>query len=413
MIVRFLWQTVFLALAQVWANKTRSMLTALGIIIGVWAVISVMSGLTGMKGFVLGEFEKFGARKMWVWGEVPEDKRAVMSWSDVKLSVYEANLLLDKTKVPSIETLTPVCSNSWPVTAGKKRLPSVRITGIWPDWHNIEDRQVLFGRPFSDIDDEERRQVCLINDQGIEELGLDTDPTGDYLLITGRRFLIIGVVETKDAAGFGGGQARTELFIPFATHKMMNPYTWTNFMVQMASPDLSEDAQAEIGFVLRNHRKLKPEDENTFDMFVLQDEIQQFNTVAGVIGLIAGAVVGISLVVGGIGIMNIMLVSVSERTREIGLRKAMGAKPPIVLCQFLVEAVVLCVIGGLVGLILAIGTVAVMVNVPALSALESTEISKPAIFLAIGFSAMVGVVFGMGPAIKASRLNPIDALRHE
>ena len=410
-ITRFLWQTVFLALAQVWANKMRSMLTALGIIIGVWAVISVMSGLNGMRGFVLTEFEKFGAKKMWVWGRVPDNKRAVMSWSDVKLSVYEANLLLDK--APSIDLLTPVASNSWPVTAEKKRLPSVRVQGIWPEWHEIEDRQVLFGRPFSRIDDDERRQVCLINDQGIEELGLDTDPTGDYILIAGRRFLIVGVVETKDASNFGGGQARTELLIPFSTLKMMNPYTWTNFTIQMTSPDASQDAQAEIRIILRNHRGLKPEDDDTFNMFILQDEIKQFNAVAGVIGAIAFGVVVISLVVGGIGIMNIMLVSVSERTREIGLRKAMGAKPPIVLFQFLVEAVVLCVIGGLVGLVLAIGTVAVLANIPSLSALENTEISKFAVFLAIGFSALVGVVFGMGPAIKASRLNPIDALRHE
>ena len=410
-ITRFLWQTVFLALAQIWSNKFRSILTALGIIIGVWAVISVMSGLTGMRGFVLGEFEKFGARKMWVWGNVPDNKEAVMSWSDVKLSVYEANLLLDQ--APSIEALTPVCDNSWPVTAEKKRLPSVRTTGIWPEWHVIEDRQVIFGRPFSRIDDDERRQVCLINDQGIEELGLDTDPTGDYILLAGRRFLIVGVVETKDAGGFGGGQARTELLIPFATHKMMNPYTWTNFMVQMDSPDASADAQAEIRIILRKHRDLQPEDEDTFNMFVMQDEIQQFNAVAGVIGAIAFGVVAISLIVGGIGIMNIMLVSVSERTREIGLRKAMGAKPPIVLCQFLVEAVVLCVIGGLVGLIFAIGTVGVMTNLPSMSALENTEISKFAVVLAIGFSALVGVVFGMFPAIKASRLNPIDALRHE
>jgi len=410
-ITRFLWQTVFLALAQVWANKMRSMLTALGIIIGVWAVISVMSGLNGMRGFVLTEFEKFGAKKMWVWGRVPDDKRATMSWSDVKLSVYEANLLLQR--APSIDSLTPVTSNSWPVTAEKKRLPSVRVQGIWPQWHEIEDRQVLFGRPFSRIDDDERRQVCLINDQGIEELGLDTDPTGEYILISGRRFLIVGVVETKDASNFGGGQARTELLIPFATLKMMNPYTWTNFTIQMTSPDVSEDAQAEIRFILRKHRGLEPEDKDTFNMFILQDEIKQFNAVAGVIGAIAFGVVVISLVVGGIGIMNIMLVSVSERTREIGLRKAMGAKPPIVLFQFLVEAVVLCVIGGLVGLVLAIGTVAILANIPSLSALENTEISKFAVALAIGFSALVGVVFGMGPAIKAARLNPIDALRHE
>jgi len=409
-VLRLLWQTVFLALGQIWANKTRALLTALGIIIGVWAVISVMSGLNGMRSFVLDEFEKFGARKMWVWGHVPREKRSVMSWTDVKLSVYEAGLILDR--APSIASLSPVCDSNWSVRSGTEGEGSARVTGIWPEWHEIENRQVLFGRPFSDIDINENRQVCLVNDQAIEELKLDTDPTGDYLLLDGRRFLIVGVVETKDAGGFGGGNARTEVFIPFSTHKMMNPYSWTNFIVQMDSPEVSEDAQAEIRFILRKHRNLDPEDEDTFNMFVLQNEIQQFNQVAAVIGLIAFVVVGISLIVGGIGIMNIMLVSVSERTREIGLRKAMGAKPPIVLMQFLVEAVVLCMIGGLVGVALAAGSVAAMKNIPNVP-LDKTSISMLAVVLAVAFSAAVGIVFGMFPAIKASRLNPIDALRHE
>ena len=410
-IIRLLWQTVFLAIGQVWANKTRALLTALGIIIGVWAVISVMSGLNSMRDYVLGEFEKFGARKMWVWGSVPREMRSVMSWSDVKLSVYEADLILDK--APSIDSLSPECDTRWEIRAGAESQTGVRVTGIWPSWHDIENRQVIFGRPFSDIDINENRQVCLVNDQAIEELKLDTDPTGEYLLIDGRRFLVVGVVETQDAGGFGGGNARTEVFVPFSTHKMMNPYTWTNFVVAMTSPDDAEDAQAEIRFILRKHRNLDPEDEDTFDMFVLQDRIKDFNQLASVIGLIALVVVGISLVVGGIGIMNIMLVSVSERTREIGLRKAMGAKPPIVLLQFLVEAVVLCLIGGLVGVVLAIGTVALMERIPNVRQLSDTKVDDFAVVLAVVFSAGVGIVFGMFPAIKAARLNPIDALRHE
>jgi putative ABC transport system permease protein len=409
-VIRLLWQTVFLAIGQVWANKVRAVLTALGIIIGVLGVTVVAAGLDGMQGYVLTQFEGIGAKKMWLWGQVPESKRTVMSWTDAKVTTYEAQLILDHAE--TIETLTPTCQASWNVANGKKIAQAVRVTGIWPSWHEIENRQVLLGRPFSRIDDEENRQVCLINEQGIEDLDLNIDPTGDYILVNGRRFLIVGVVETKESSMFEGGQTRTELYIPFSTHKMMNPYTWTQFTLQLFDPDKADDAKAEIRFILRNHRNLGPEDEDTFDMFVIQSAIENFNNVARVIGMVLGVVVGISLVVGGVGIMNIMLVSVSERTREIGLRKAMGAKPPLVLLQFLVEAVVLCVIGGLVGLLLGNLLVAGVQFIPNFP-LKSISIPAWAVVLSLTFSATVGIIFGMGPAIKASMLNPIDALRHE
>lgn len=409
-VMRLLWQTVFLAIEQVWGNKVRSFLTALGIIIGVMGVTVVAAGLDGMQGYVLTQFEGIGAKKMWLWGQVPDSKREVMSWTDAKVTIYEANLILDH--AVTVETLTPTCQASWNVTNGKKVAQGVRVTGIWPQWHEIENRQVILGRPFSRIDDAENRQVCLINEQGIEDLNLDTDPVGDYVLVSGRRFLIVGVVETKESSMFEGGQTRTELYIPFSTHKIMNPYTWTQFTLQLFDPEKADDAKAEIRFILRNHRKLGPEDEDTFDMFVIQSAIEDFNNVAKVIGMVLGVVVGISLLVGGVGIMNIMLVSVSERTREIGLRKAMGAKPPVVLLQFLVEAVVLCVIGGLVGITIGKLLVTVVQFIPNFP-LKSISIPAWAIILSLSFSAGVGIIFGMFPAIKASMLNPINALRHE
>ena len=210
----------------------------------------------------------------------------------------------------------------------------------------------------------------------------------------------------------GGGEARTELYIPFSTHKMMNPYTWTDFTLQMVDPEKAEDAKAEIRFILRNHRGLDPDDEDTFDMFVIQSAIEDFNSVARVIALVLVGVVFISLIVGGVGIMNIMLVSVSERTREIGLRKAMGAKPPVVLMQFLVEAVVLCLSGGLIGLLIVQALVTLVPLIPDFP-FDSLKIPTWAILLSVTFSAAVGIIFGMFPAIKASMLNPINALRHE
>ena len=178
-----------------------------------------------------------------------------------------------------------------------------------------------------------------------------------------------------------------------------------------------EDVQEEVRFVLRKHRQLKPDEEDTFEMFVFESILRNMRSIAA--GLTAGAsvLVGISLLVGGVGIMNIMLVSVSERTREIGLRKAVGANPLTILAQFLTEAVVLCLFGGVVGLILGQVTVLGMQQAAksseSLKAFTDAQIPAWAIILSFGFSAGVGILFGMWPAIKAARLNPIEALRHE
>ncbi|MEM1330733.1 MAG: ABC transporter permease [Planctomycetota bacterium] len=410
-VIRLFIQTVFLALGQIWSNKVRAMLTTLGIIIGVAAVLSVVAGLTGLRGFVLKEFETFGARKVWAWGYVPEDLRTSVSWSDVKLSPYEIRLVKDN--APSIDRVTAMMGNRYDVSYGKRLQRGVETTGVWPDWHEIEGRTVIRGRELSRFDDEESRQVCLINEKAIEELNLPEDPTGEYLLVKGRRFLVIGVLETKQqSAMFGGGDSQSELIIPFNTQRQLNPYRWINMMAQLTTPDVADDARAEMRFILRKHRGLDPEDEDTFRIEVLQNAIDQFNGLAAGITAVAGAVVSIALLVGGIGIMNIMLVSVSERTREIGLRKAVGARPGVVLMQFLVEAVTLCVAGGVVGVTLGFGITEILKAIPN-SPMSEAVVPDWAVYLSFGFCGLVGVVFGMFPAIKAARLNPIDALRHD
>jgi putative ABC transport system permease protein len=178
------------------------------------------------------------------------------------------------------------------------------------------------------------------------------------------------------------------------------------------SPEVSAEARAEALFFLRKVRKIPPDQPSTVRVDAVEEFVQQFKRVSTAITLVAAGVVGISLVVGGVGIMNIMLVSVSERTREIGLRKAVGARPSAVLLQFLVEAVVLCLMGGLIGLACGQGLVEIMKRIPN-AQLEKAYIPFWAIGLALGFSASVGVVFGMFPAVKAARLDPIEALRHE
>jgi putative ABC transport system permease protein len=192
----------------------------------------------------------------------------------------------------------------------------------------------------------------------------------------------------------------------------MRPNNNIGVVAAARSPDVSDDARAEITFFLRNKRQIRPGDPETFRVDALQKFIDRFQDVALTITMVAGGIVGISLIVGGVGIMNIMLVSVGERTREIGLRKAVGARPSAILLQFLVEAVTLCLVGGLLGVIVGEGIAAGIAAIPG-TRMDKSEIPVWAIVVSFSFSAVVGLVFGMFPAIKASRLDPIEALRHE
>jgi len=412
-VMRIFFQTVFLALGQIWANKVRAMLTSLGIIIAVATIIAVIALLQGLRGYVLSEFDKFGARKIYVWGRVPESLRTTMSWDDAKVTEREAHLILEH--APAIEELTCILELRYDVrnidTGTLKR--SVEIKGVWPAWHDIENRSVIYGRQLLQSDDDYALPVCLVNEKSIEELDLDEDPVGEFILIKERRFLIVGVIETKEMSPmFGGGEAQGEIIIPHATAYNLNPYRWRYFIANMTSTEVADEAREQIRFVLRNHRHQPPDQEDTFGIEVLQNHIDDFNAMAAGITMIVVPIVGVCLLVGGIGIMNIMLVSVSERTREIGLRKAVGARPGIVLIQFLIEAVTLCAVGGLIGVALGQGLTIVIKHMPD-SPLGEAAVPAWAITLSFGFSGAVGVIFGMFPALKAARLNPIDALRHE
>ncbi|MFG0256880.1 MAG: ABC transporter permease [Phycisphaerales bacterium JB043] len=412
MIVRVFLQTVVLAFGQIWANKTRAALTALGIIIGVSSVTAVIAALTGMRTFILDEFETFGANKVFMDGRVPRDLRGQIPWLTVQLQEEEIHAILEH--CPTVDMLTPIYFGAYEVRHGEEVLTSVQTQGIWPEWHEIEQRFVISGRTFNKIDEAEARSVCLINEKAIEELNLDKDPVNQFINIKERRFQIVGIVETKDvSAMFGGGDTNSEIYIPLSMARKLNPWGWINYAVgTIHNPEESDEAIAQIKNVLRTKRGIRGDDPETFEVQVLQTFIDQFNGIAAGITAMAGGVVSISLLVGGIGIMNIMLVSVSERTREIGLRKAVGARPGIVLMQFLVEAVVLCVVGGVIGLDLGMLMTFGIQNIPDAN-LESAHIPSWAVALAFVFSAGTGVIFGMFPAIKAARLDPIEALRHE
>ena len=318
---------------------------------------------------------------------------------------------------PSIRQLTPITGLGANVEAGDEKISSIGVSGIWPAWHEIENRELMQGRPFNKIDEDNARQVCLVNDKAIEKLRLDKDPINTNILLNGRRFLIVGVVEDKKQgmiqADFGAGGTEVEVFIPFATAvKMQPPVFFFMVLAQIVDPELSDEAEAEVRFLLRKMRKLKPGEPDTFQVMALNQMIDQLKAMAAGITAIAGGIVGISLLVGGIGIMNIMLVSVSERTREIGLRKAVGATPAAVLMQFLLEAITLCLVGGFIGLAIGNAFAFGLTMIPD-AGLDQATVPLWAVLMSFAFSATVGIVFGMFPAFKASRLDPIEALRHE
>ncbi len=410
------YQSLFLALTQIWANKLRSILTTIGIVIGVASVTCVIAALTGLKDNVLGEFESFGTNKVYVFPRRPPSgamRNAPFYQIRFRPELFDQMLA----QSPSTKHFSRVTQIVTTVQYDEARDENVSVIGIEPAWHDIERRYVIMGRPFSLIDNERSRPVCLINEKLRNRLGLPTDCTGTFLVLDGRRFLIVGMIEpSKQGNMIRDDASDAEVFVPFTTAwRAASKGPFFPFMYVMAaakSTELAPDAQAEITYYLRKQRKIDYGQEDTFRVEVIDQFVQQFKALAGAITIVAAGIVGISLIVGGVGIMNIMLVSVSERTREIGLRKAVGAKPSAILLQFLVEAVMLCFFGGLVGLLIGQLMTMGIAAIPG-AKLDKAVIPPWAIILSFGFAALVGLVFGMFPAIKASRLDPIEALRHE
>ena len=254
--------------------------------------------------------------------------------------------------------------------------------------------------------------MAFVNDDAIAELERPPDPVGSIIMVKGRRFLIVGVIETNRTGMMSFQPEQTEIWVPFSTaRRMQSPWSFFYITGQVKSPELVDEATAEVRYVMRSMRQLGPDDPDTFRIEAIDQYIEQFGKLATGITAIAAGIVAISLLVGGIGIMNIMLVSVSERTREIGLRKAVGATPSAIMLQFLLEAVVLSLLGGLIGLGLGQG-LAFLLTIPE-QGLQSASIPSWAVALAVAFSAGTGVIFGFFPAMKAARLDPIEALRHE
>jgi len=393
-----------LSLLALRTNKIRSVLTMLGIIIGVSSVILLVSIGTGLQEYVTTQFQSLGANTLFIMpGKM--DLKNMQSAGTAMMTVSK----LDVSDVEDIQRGSSVISFASPAVAGagiityRGKTISTELAGVWENYFQVMNFTAASGDLIRQNDVERSRKVIVLGDKPASDLFGDSDPVGSYVTVGGVRYLVKGRLAPKGSGGAMGANIDDHAFIPYTTalrqFNQSNPYM---IVVKTLSQSDVEQASGDITRVLL--RRLKQDDFTVMKQTDLLNTITQF---LSVITVALGGIAAISLLVGGIGIMNIMLVSVTERTHEIGLRKAVGATPQDILSQFLIEAVILSLFGGIIGITLgALGSLA-------LNALIKTYVTPWSVVLASGFSALIGIVFGVAPAIRASHLDPIDALRYE
>ncbi len=397
------------------ANKLRSALTMLGIVIGVAAVITLMAAGQGVQVYVTERFQGIGTNLLFVIPGTMETTGPPGHNVARRLTMGDVKALSDPLRLPDVARVAPVFERSATVTAGGRRA-TTQVQGVTPEFEAVRNWHPLVGDFVTPHDLESRARVAVLGQTVVENLFPDNPyPIGETVRINSIPFQVVGVMEEK--GGTFTDQDNT-VFVPLTTAQIRlfsartatGEYRVSYILVEAVSEDRMEAAAEEIRAVLREEHGIAFEDEDDFTVMSQSDLIRTFGQITGVLTIFLGAIAGISLLVGGIGIMNIMLVSVTERTREIGLRKAVGARRRDILWQFLIEAVTLAVVGGVVGILLgALGAY----GISALVEDFRSVITPNAVLLATTVSALVGLVSGLYPAWRASRLNPIDALRYE
>ena len=405
--------TLRIALAALRVNKLRSALTMLGIIIGVGAVIAMTAIGAGAQARVEDQIRSLGSNLIIVLpGNITSGGVRLGSGAQLTLSEDDAAAL--PREIPEIEVAAPQLRGGGQVVFGNSNW-STQILGVTPDYLVARELDVVSGRPFTDADVDGAAKVVLIGQTVARTLFGESDPVGETIRIRNVPHQVVGLLDRKGQSMIGQDQDDVVL-IPISTARkrvlggqQVRARNVGTITVKVRQGADVASAEQQMRDLLRQRHKLQPNQEDDFFVRNLSEVLSAQEASSKVLAILLAAIASVSLVVGGIGIMNIMLVSVTERTREIGLRMAVGAKARDILTQFLVEAVTLSLIGGLVGIVLgAIASIAV-----GRFAGWRTEMGVGAVLLAFGFAAAVGVFFGFYPARKASKLVPIDALRHE
>jgi len=404
-----LWENLRIALRSILAHKMRSTLTTLGIIIGVAAVIAVVSIVQGLNFWIAGQLQGVGATYIRV------DSRQDISDPDlvgrgVTLTYEDGQALVDR--LPEIEAFTPIAVRSERLRYGKRTTTPI-LLGVGSAFQDVTNTWVGRGRFFSSLDERRNARVCIIGEKVVEDLELGDEPLGKDITLGSTVFTVVGVLEKLGQ--ILGANRDSLVIVPYTTAREMYG---ENAIKQFFRIDLKarsaedvERAKDLITEILRRRHNLRPGVKNDFTVTLQEELLDTTSSILGGVTKVVGGVVGVALLVGGIGIMNIMLVSVTERTREIGVRKAVGARRADILVQFLIEAVTLSALGGFMGILLGWGIGALVSKM--IPGFPAAHVPAWAIGLGFGFSSAVGIFFGIYPAGKAASLDPIESLRYE
>src|SRR5688572_28213908 len=408
-------ETIRLALDAIRSNKFRSILTVLGIIVGVTTVVAVASILTGLRTSITSMVEEYGTNNIYAFHlstgprvgnrDRSEYQRKPLSKEDGRAILQQASAVESVSNVAFLWRL----DSTLQYRDHKYRQGS--LIGVSAAYPRITDAVVKEGRFISEADDSHKREVLVIGPNVADSLFPNyKQVVGTTVTLGGRPFEIIGVLEKRKNTFFGESNDDNTMLIPFETGRKLSPSSDDMMLQIRAQSGMMDKALGQVEAVLRHRRGLKYNEMNDFDLQTATRIIEQFDSITMLLGIVAIAISSVGLLVGGIGVMNIMLVTVTERTREIGIRKAIGARKRDIVRQFLFEAMTLTSFGGIVGVIVAvIISSIIMLLVPGLPA----SIPLWAIIAGLGVSTAIGLIFGVWPARKAANLDPIECLRYE